>query len=710
MSTQHHTTLQKQLSAASQVQDVVHIIAPPGLGVQAAIDTLPESERAQIIQIAPNTTASEHFSIVPAPMSRQECIEQINLPWHHPLMDLLIWIPEAHHRVQHALNTYGEHMLHVHHKALNRVLFPWIDQMKRWLEPLDATMREMANIIALGPTESTPSDLDGLIDRESYMDLIEMGLGCMRQTRFELNALVRYVLLDEMSRETKHALFDKVSRCLLAEEQKRIWPESLLADFDFGSRCRRQSAYFQNMLHHATHVDTPQDDEINRALWASATLGYLSKSEGAIETVGQNQKTLIEIALVAPHVDAYALGCALESYLKNTPHLANQFGAAQLIDRAKQQAKANDAPYLMTHLRMAEATILFTENQFKKATALCEEIFRASTPSTAQIMASSMLAKLETDPQRANQIMDQAIQISIQNHFIYGEFTSRTQKAYWNIQKGNHEAARFQLSLLSELIEGKDVGIITQADYHLTHALYWKATSENQKAIHAYEVSMQLIEQLEHHFTKGIIHFNLGKLHLDAKHCDKAYKHFEQARTFFIHLKHARYEFASQAWKLYALLQNPDNSEKEHTAYLMQIPEMLTQLDSLEQEARKTPQIEEIYEQLLHIHDQHQTQPEVAENGAYFLTVEGKKVGLHHRPVLRTVLRTLIELNGAASVTMLLERAWPDENMTMDSGKNRIRVAVSTLRKLGLGDALVYNPSIQGYELHAQIHKKRSQF
>ena len=68
----------------------------------------------------------------------------------------------------------------------------------------------------------------------------------------------------------------------------------------------------------------------------------------------------------------------------------------------------------------------------------------------------------------------------------------------------------------------------------------------------------------------------------------------------------------------------------------------------------------------------------------------------------RAVLRSLLEAHDRQpgtpmSTDELIAAAWPGETLVGDSGPNRLRVAISRLRKLGLGDLIVSHPG--GYAL-----------
>jgi hypothetical protein len=74
-------------------------------------------------------------------------------------------------------------------------------------------------------------------------------------------------------------------------------------------------------------------------------------------------------------------------------------------------------------------------------------------------------------------------------------------------------------------------------------------------------------------------------------------------------------------------------------------------------------------------------------------TPNGKRHPLGRHGAMRRVVQALVHAHdgrdGAVlGVDQLLEAGWPGERPLPEAGKNRVWVAISTLRKLGLGDAL----------------------
>jgi DNA-binding winged helix-turn-helix (wHTH) protein len=70
---------------------------------------------------------------------------------------------------------------------------------------------------------------------------------------------------------------------------------------------------------------------------------------------------------------------------------------------------------------------------------------------------------------------------------------------------------------------------------------------------------------------------------------------------------------------------------------------------------------------------------------ATWFSTGGERVDLSDRGSLRNVLRALLDAHGAAVESALLIAAgWPGERIREDAARNRLRVAIATLRKLGL--------------------------
>jgi hypothetical protein len=92
--------------------------------------------------------------------------------------------------------------------------------------------------------------------------------------------------------------------------------------------------------------------------------------------------------------------------------------------------------------------------------------------------------------------------------------------------------------------------------------------------------------------------------------------------------------------------------------------------------------------------------------GAWFRAPNGKRVELAHRPPLRQLLVELYEQRRAhagepVGSDVLIRRAWPSEAGRNPVTTNRLRVALFSLRKLGLGRCILSVPS--GYLLDPAV-------
>jgi len=92
----------------------------------------------------------------------------------------------------------------------------------------------------------------------------------------------------------------------------------------------------------------------------------------------------------------------------------------------------------------------------------------------------------------------------------------------------------------------------------------------------------------------------------------------------------------------------------------------------------------------------------IGADAAWFSVNGGERVDLGRRRAVRLVLRALA-LSGDAgcSVDALVRAGWPGETLVGSSGPDRLYVALSSLRELGLRDAIVRRE--EGYALHPNV-------
>ncbi|MBX3246503.1 MAG: hypothetical protein KF901_04905 [Myxococcales bacterium] len=94
----------------------------------------------------------------------------------------------------------------------------------------------------------------------------------------------------------------------------------------------------------------------------------------------------------------------------------------------------------------------------------------------------------------------------------------------------------------------------------------------------------------------------------------------------------------------------------------------------------------------------------VARDASFFVPPGGAQIALDRRHALRNVLRALVEAHGrgeGVSRDDLIAAGWPGERVLPHAAANRLRVAIATLRKLGLHEVLVTRGS--AYLLHPAV-------
>jgi len=96
---------------------------------------------------------------------------------------------------------------------------------------------------------------------------------------------------------------------------------------------------------------------------------------------------------------------------------------------------------------------------------------------------------------------------------------------------------------------------------------------------------------------------------------------------------------------------------------------------------------------------------------SWFRVASEPRVDLSRRKPLRLILDRLVAERAAEGRTLpwdeLLSSGWPGERMRADAGAHRVRVAVSTLRKMGLRDVL--RTEEDGYRLEPAFDVVRSE-
>jgi hypothetical protein len=101
----------------------------------------------------------------------------------------------------------------------------------------------------------------------------------------------------------------------------------------------------------------------------------------------------------------------------------------------------------------------------------------------------------------------------------------------------------------------------------------------------------------------------------------------------------------------------------------------------------------------------------LANDASWFVGDRGRRVDLGRRGALRRILVAMCkqhdeEPGRALGVSALVEVGWPGERVLVDAAATRVRVAVSTLRRLGLKAIILTRDD--GYLVHPSVRIERT--
>ncbi len=696
----HH--LLEHITLTAHTIDDVHVLDIPGFNVKKILTALPEDVRERVHLVGPEHDMS---ALVPQPIP--DALEHVELDTE--LRDILTWIPSLHVLFGSTHVSYGGTSLDVKNLRRHPMCAPFIRLMEDWLTRITPELYQHALLLATGPKRVLMSDLESLISRDVFLDLVQVGLGRVDGAWFEFNGFARHVLCVNMTDDERYTCAKQIDTLLFPADMMGIWPESMIGNFDYSQTSGRHMRFAEFVVHDTlrradndtTSVDPAQ---LVLALRASAFLGYVANMKGANKRNRAAHQQLLSMTLDRQDIDPLSMAMALDSLLKNYKSLLKEQDPAHILEQAFTFARQANSDALIAHLNVSRADLIFRTGQLEESLKILEHCSAQNLYPTTQVMVSSQLARLQKDDVQKLRVMDEAIRISIEHSLVYCEFIARAYKIVWGISQNHEEQPRLQLQMLDNLIAENDVGLVLQADLHWLHGMYWRAQKNTEEAIKSYTQVAMLFNQLDRTFEQGVLHEAWGKLYLENQQFDKAYHYLDLAQGFYIHTEeNTHYENRALAWKTYSLLKNTQLSSEEYQAHLRQVPEVLNRLDSLSKKARQALQFDDVYQLLRQELDQNMPRVKVAADGSHFITVDQDTVTLDHRLLLQHMLRALIKFGTQASAAELIPEVWPDEQMTLQSGKNRVRVAISTLRKLGLGDCIQYDSTTQQYKLDVDV-------
>lgn len=686
--------LRERISRASTTSKPARVLNLPGFGIDdlvASIDDAVSTERLETNSVAP---------IIPTPMSLSECAALLALPESHALTRLIRWVPASVDALRDVTSVYPESLLTAHGAVTRRVLAPQAHDMTRWLAQISDPTRRALELVALGPDRVDLADLTELVREDALIESVQSGLGVFSEGGFELNAFARWVLIESMEDDVKQRAASTLASVLL--ERKLEYPSVMYNDITYINYCQRNRLFFQAILDAASSPGVGSAETIEDALWSTGVLQILSRMDGGARAFGEQLSTLLERASAHDAIDPCALVCGLVSLLELSSQVDIGVDVEGVSRRALELAERHQMRTLTEHIEHDIALRAFRRKDIEHAVRLFEQHASAATCANISAAAQIMLARVADTPHHAESILERGLADCIERGSFYGVFFLRLSLATLAQRTNRASTARMQVELLTELSEEHQVYTHLDAELAAYRGRLELGAREYSRALDSYNRAYELLDRLGSGVKKAQCLYDMGYIYFNQREYELSAKYYEKSRVLFVRQKNKVFEQKALAWCAYVQLINHEATPEEREAHRVHAVGVLDLIDSTRSASNTPNSLEDIYDLLRGLAAP--TSPiQVARDGSFFVDESGARVALDHRRVLRSVLSAMTRADGVITVQELMVRAWPSEQMTPQSGKNRVRVAVSTLRKLGLGDAISFDTTLQGYKLDASV-------
>ena len=393
----------------------------------------------------------------------------------------------------------------------------------------------------------------------------------------------------------------------------------------------------------------------------------------------------------------------------------------ELLEGSITLARRLEAEQPLARLLVERARLRFGADDLEGARAALEEALAlASAPADRVALhdLSAALARVEDEPGRAVQAYDRALEDARESS--RGRLLAERAGALW--ERGDQERAGEEFARALELCrQAGDVrheGVIRSNLGVIAHHLgQWEAAATHHAA------ALELHRQIGHRRFEGIAHLDLGALAHERGQLARARELHERARELLGECgdqRHAALARAAlealaaglgRAPGLEALVREQARLACAGDAVMAEALELYQRLARVFERAgredapapfdatpyRRRPDEVQLPARLL------AATTEALAAGRALLVAPGcarvrapdrkKWADLSRRDAPRRILGTLVEHRlwgrGPVSLRELFEHGWPGEQIPWDSARNRVHVALSALRRLGLRELLV---------------------
>jgi hypothetical protein len=310
---------------------------------------------------------------------------------------------------------------------------------------------------------------------------------------------------------------------------------------------------------------------------------------------------------------------------------------------------------------------------------------------TPHTIAHTMLRLATIDDALLPTLAPRALALFQAHHNLYGECLARGHLAEQERRAGRAEPARLELERVLGL--NQRLGSHTLTAHTLLQLARALRTSAPAQAAQRTGQAADLYAQIGHAWGECVARIDEANLLREAGRLDAAWEALALAERASVHLARPHLDRAISAsrgcWELAYAASRP----AEAAAYIEGARARVAAL-----EAACPREVESAYTQrwraaLIAALERAVggARVRVSRDGTWIEAPDQARAALAHRPALRHIVAALAALPRGEWLELeaLWSAGWPGERVSAESQRNRVHVALNTLRKLGLQEALL---------------------
>lgn len=684
--------LERWVNTSKETHVAVTFVGPPGSGLDHLTRTF--------ATLTETSNATKNIDVTVAPLTALECVEALGVHGEsldEDIIDRLRWAPELLTPLiplpDWATRSFSAHRFEELFSSLDERLRSWWGQQP--------AASQLALVIAgFGPPE-LPLERGRALWSDRELDAMFAG-GAAQATRdtLQLNPFARRVARSQRTSALLSTAIERLGELLFANASG--WPDVFSSTRGEIIHLRSFAPFVSAML------DIPLDDLTERAkhhifLACSASL-VISLHQGRDAMRLERVDELIASMRMTPsakHVLAVTLLDRANMYREDDPRCDH------CLDEAHQLAIELGDDVLLEHARYKRAVqALGLLDRERGRQEMLDIITRDVTPALS-VMARWWLIEIADDRDDLERTVREGLRASKQIEGPMPEIRMRTSAAKLARQQQQLELARHHLDRAVSLYAARPFSpfkIVIDQERALTE----RGLGNTANAIELLEP--YLIERGERgmQLWTGSLLIDLADMYREEGQFQRALESIEIVEERGIRLDYPPFERTARLDKARILLEwaravrpegDHDDAARRELERALEPQRAREHAELGLEESRFRRALAELQTMLSRPH-----RHRVARDGSWFTLPNGARVTLEGKP---TCMRTLGVLANAPSHALspdaLISQVWPDEQLTYSSGRNRLRVTLSTLRKLGMGDALQFNKQDQRYELSADL-------